>query len=47
MKIKKIAAFGLSALMAVSLYGGSGSAADFTDQAVAYEADDSAYQSQF
>ena len=47
MKIKKIAAFGLSALMAVSLYGGSVSAADFTDQAVAYEADDSAYQSQF
>lgn len=47
MKIKKIAAFGLSALMAVSLYGGSVSAADFTDQAVAYEADDSAHQSQF
>lgn len=47
MKIKKIAAFGLSALMAVSLCGGSVSAADFTDQAVAYEADDSAYQSQF
>lgn len=47
MKIKKIAAFGLSVLMAVSLCGGSVSAADFTDQAVAYEADDSAYQSQF
>ena len=47
MKIKKIAAFGLSALMAVSLCGGSVSAADFTDQAVAYEADDSAHQSQF
>ena len=47
MKIKKIAAFGLSVLMAVSLCGGSVSAADFTDQAVAYEADDSAHQSQF
>lgn len=47
MKIKKIVAFGLSALMAVSLCGGSVSAADFTDQAVAYEADDSAHQSQF
>ena len=47
MKIKKIAAFGLSALMAVSLCSGSVFAADFTDQAVAYEADDSAHQSQF
>lgn len=47
MKIKKIAAFGLSVLMAVSLCGGSVSAADFTDQAVTYEADDSAHQSQF
>lgn len=47
MKIKKIVAFGLSALMAVSLCGGSVSAADFTDQAVVYEADDSAHQSQF
>lgn len=47
MKIKKIAAFGFSVLMAVSLCGGSVSAADFTDQAVAYEADDSAHQSQF
>ena len=47
MKIKKIAAFGLSALMAMSLCSGSVFAADFTDQAVAYEADDSAHQSQF
>lgn len=47
MKIKKIAAFGLSTLMAMSLCSGSVFAADFTDQAVAYEADDSAHQSQF
>lgn len=47
MKSKKIAAFGLSALMAMSLCSGSVFAADFTDQAVAYEADDSAHQSQF
>ena len=47
MKIKKIAAFGLSALMAMSLCSGSVFAADFTDQTVVYEADDSDYQSQF
>lgn len=47
MKSKKIAAFGLSALMAMSLCSGSVFAADFTDQAAVYQADDSAYQSQF
>ena len=47
MKIKKIAAFGLSALMAMSLCSGSVFAADFTDQTVVYEADDSDHQSQF
>ena len=47
MKSKKIAAFGLSALMAMSLCSGSVFAADFTDQAAVYQADDSAHQSQF
>ena len=47
MKSKKIAAFGLSALMAMSLCRGSVFAADFTDQAAVYQADDSAHQSQF
>ena len=47
MKSKKIAAFGLSALMAMSLCSGSVFAADFTDQAAVYQADDPAHQSQF
>ena len=44
MKIRKIAAIGLSALMVMS-FGGSAYAADFTDQEVASQAGESSSES--